>query len=69
MRRERKLTQGGTQNLHILKNFTLYLQYGWSVNLRVIESCVCSIRCIERKMGSILRTVYEIGSAMHSVNG
>ncbi len=44
--------------LSILENFTLYLRNTWSLNLRAIESCVCSIRSIERKMRSILRTVY-----------
>jgi hypothetical protein len=43
--------------LRILLNFTLYLRNTWSLNLRAIESCVCSIRSIERKMRSILRTV------------
>ncbi len=41
----------------IIINFTLYLLYSWSVHLRAIESCICSLRCIQRKMGSILRTV------------
>jgi len=44
--------------LCILENFTLYLRNTWSLNLRAIESCVCSIRSIERKMRSILRTVH-----------
>ncbi len=43
--------------LRILENFTLYLRNTWSLNLRAIESCVCSIRSIELKMRSILRTV------------
>ncbi len=29
-----------------------------SVNLRAIESCICSLHCIERKMRFILRAVY-----------
>jgi hypothetical protein len=45
--------------LRILENFTLYLRNTRSLNLRAIESCVCSIRSIERKMRSILRTVYD----------
>ncbi len=43
--------------LRILENFTLYLHNTWSLNLRAIESCVCSIRSIERKMRSISRIV------------
>jgi hypothetical protein len=46
--------------LRILENFTLYLRNTWSLNLRAIESCVCSIRSIGRKMRSILRTVYIV---------
>ena len=51
----------------ILENFTLYLRNTWSLNLRAIESCVCSIRSIERKMGPILRTVYlsSSGTKVH----
>jgi hypothetical protein len=43
--------------LRILENFTLYLRNRQSGNLRAIESCVCSIRSIERNMMSFLRTV------------
>jgi hypothetical protein len=39
--------------LCILENFALYLRNTWSLNLRAIESCVCSIR----SMRSISRTV------------
>jgi hypothetical protein len=46
--------------LRILENFVLYLRNTWSLNLRAIESCVCSIRSIERKVRSILRTVNAI---------
>ncbi len=44
--------------LCILENFTLYLRNSWSLNLRAIESCICGLRSIERKMRSILRTVH-----------
>jgi hypothetical protein len=44
--------------LRVLENFTLNLRNTWSLNIRAIESCVCSIRSIERKMWSILRTVH-----------
>ncbi len=43
--------------LRFLENFTLYLRNSWSLNLRAIESCICGLRPIERKMRSILRTV------------
>ncbi len=43
--------------LRILENFTLYLRNSWSLNLRAIESCICGLRSIERKMRSILQTV------------
>jgi hypothetical protein len=43
--------------LRVLENFMLYLRYSWSFNLRAIESCICGLRSIERKMRSILRTV------------
>ncbi len=46
--------------LRILENFMLYLRNTWSLNLRAIESCVCSIRSIECKMRSILRTVWLV---------
>ncbi len=45
--------------LRTLENFTLYLRNRQSVNLRAIESCVCSIRSIERNMMSFLRTVQQ----------
>jgi hypothetical protein len=41
-----------------LEYFTLYLRNRQSGNLKAIESCVCSIRSIERNMLSFLRTVY-----------
>ncbi len=59
----RKFPCGGSVNLGKVRHRITYfvklysLRYGWSVNLRAIESCICSLRCIQRKMGSILRTV------------
>ncbi len=47
--------------LCFLENFTLYLRNSWSLNLRAIESCICGLRPIERKMRSILRTVHVPG--------
>jgi hypothetical protein len=47
--------------LRTLENFTLYLRNRQSGNLRAIESCVCSIRSIERNMMSFLRTVWDPG--------
>ncbi len=44
--------------LRFLQNFTLHLRNSWSLNLRAIESCICGLRPIERKMRSFLRTVY-----------
>ncbi len=44
--------------LCFLQNFTLYLRNSWSLNLRATESCICGLRPIERKMRSILQTVY-----------
>jgi hypothetical protein len=32
---------------------------GGSINLRAIENCICGLRCIERKMRSILQTVWH----------
>jgi hypothetical protein len=52
---KRKLRQGATQN-YILESFTLYLRNYMCVILRAIENCVCSIRCIGRKMRPILQT-------------
>jgi hypothetical protein len=43
--------------LSTFENFTLYLRNRQGGNLRAIESCVCSIRSIERNMMSNLRTV------------
>jgi hypothetical protein len=43
--------------LRTLEYFTLYLRNRQSRNLRAIESCVSSIRSIERNMMSFLRTV------------
>ncbi len=34
------------------------VRVNWSVNLRAIERCICSLRCIQRKVRSILRTVH-----------
>ncbi len=45
--------------LRTLEYITLYLRNRQSGNLRAIESCVCSIRSIERNMMSFLRTVYS----------
>jgi hypothetical protein len=50
--------------LRILENFTLYLRNSWSLNLRAIESCICGLRPIERKMRSILRTVWNAVGAV-----
>jgi len=46
--------------LRTLENFTLYLRNRQSGNLWAIESCVCSIRSIERNMMPFLRTVQEV---------
>ncbi len=46
--------------LRTLEYFTLYLHNRQSGNLRAIESCVCSIRPIERNMMSFLRTVHFV---------
>jgi hypothetical protein len=43
------------RKITFLENFTLYLRNSRSLNLRAIESCICGLRPIERKMRSILR--------------
>ncbi len=39
--------------IYFVECFMLYLRKGWSINLRAIENCICSLL----KMRSILRTV------------
>ena len=62
---KRKFSCGRSGNLgkvarssHILEWLTGYLRYGGSVSLRAMEKCICSVRCIKRKMRSNLPTVY-----------
>ncbi len=64
MQRKRKPRQGATKKLHISECFMLYLHNCRSVKLQAIESCVWSIRCIERKMGSILRQCMSVNSTL-----
>jgi len=47
----------------------LYLRNTWSLNLRAIESCVCSIRSIESKMRFILQTVWPQIIRQHRNSG
>ncbi len=56
--------------LRTLEYFMLYLRNRQSGNLRAIESCVCSIRSIERNMMPFLRTVRDeiFFSALYCTN-
>jgi len=62
----RKFPCGRSVNLgkvsHRFTHFRIITQYprnGQSVDLQAMENCICSLRCIERNIRSILQTMQE----------